>query len=391
MRTVISPSTPSPSRTEPLASPHNPQASSASVFDQHLEVAQRAAASPPAPAAAQLTQPRASAPAPAPLPAHIVLKSSTPDKLAGPASSSAGTASSTATAGSAAKQAASAHAGANDTDDAGDTAATALSDSTLISGIWGFLGAAASGGPLAGAAAVVDGALSGMAPGAGGKSGLGAVALADVVDGSAGGSASLQANTLLDSSGGSLSAPAAGATPAAVAMLLGATDKDLLANAGQPVALLTPPGSAAPQAVHALQLPAPVDGHAFQQALGQQVTWLAGQEIKQASIRLHPQDMGQLEVKVSVNQGTVDVVFNAQHAAAASAVQQTLPQLAHMLAQHGLALGHAEVGHQPAGHSQGRESQHGRAQGSNDTANDTNSGLASVAIIGTVSLLDAFA
>lgn len=385
MRTVISPSTPPASHTEPLASPRQPHASSTSVFDQHLEAAQRAAASPPAPPAPPATPPRA--PASAPPAAHVTLKNSTPDKLAKPASSSA----STAATGSAAKHAINTHAGADDADDANDTGAAPSSDSALISSIWGILGAAATGGPLAGAAAASTAALSASATGAGGKFALNAAALAGVVDGSATGSALLQADAQLNSPAGGLSALAAGATPAAAALVPGATDKELLTDAGQPVALLTPPTGAAPLAVHALQLSAPVDERAFQSALGQQVTWLAGQEVKQASIRLHPQDMGQLDVKVSVNQGTVDVVFNAQHAAAASAVQQTLPQLAHMLAQHGLTLGHAEVGHQPAGHSQGRESQRGRSQGSSDTASDTNSNIAPVATLGTVSLLDAFA
>jgi len=52
-------------------------------------------------------------------------------------------------------------------------------------------------------------------------------------------------------------------------------------------------------------------------------------------------------------------VFSAQHPAAVNAVQQSLPQLEHMLAQHGLALGHAEVGQHDHGE---HRSQNGDAQ-----------------------------
>lgn len=114
-------------------------------------------------------------------------------------------------------------------------------------------------------------------------------------------------------------------------------------------AQIAAPASPAPPSVLMLPVQAPVGSPAFGQELGQQVAWLgsqAGQGLKQASIRLHPEELGQLDIKVSVKHDRVDVVFSAQHPAAVTAVQQTLPQLNHLLAQHGLSLGHAEVGQQ---------------------------------------------
>ena len=119
---------------------------------------------------------------------------------------------------------------------------------------------------------------------------------------------------------------------------------DAASGMAQAVALPGPGAHAAPLTMHVLQLQSPVGGHAFSHDLGQQVAWLGGQDLKQARIRLHPQELGQLDVSVSVTQGRVDVVFSAQHPAAVLAVQQSLPQLGHLLAQHGLQLGHAEVG-----------------------------------------------
>ena len=47
--------------------------------------------------------------------------------------------------------------------------------------------------------------------------------------------------------------------------------------------------------------------------------------------------------------GQVDVTFAAQHPAAVHALQQTLPQLDALLAQHGLSLGQADVGQRQSG------------------------------------------
>jgi flagellar hook-length control protein FliK len=100
----------------------------------------------------------------------------------------------------------------------------------------------------------------------------------------------------------------------------------------------------------------PVGNTGFAQELGQQVAWLGGQEVKEARIRLRPEELGQLDVKVSVGEhGRVDVSFTAQHPAAVTAVQQTLGQLDLMLAGHGLSLGQAQVGQHGAGErGQGR-------------------------------------
>lgn len=186
--------------------------------------------------------------------------------------------------------------------------------------------------------------------------------------------------------------------PAVVAGMLAATDGLLpMATTGKDsspadmastVALSAPPATAAPAAPPVLQLPSPAGSQAFAQDLGQQVAWLGGQGIKQARIRLHPEELGSLDVKVSVTHGRVDVVFSAQHPAAVAAVQQSLPQLDQMLAQHGLSLGHAEVGQQDRGERHGHAGDAGAAPldepGEIHAINMTTS-------LGQIGLLDAFA
>jgi flagellar hook-length control protein FliK len=147
-------------------------------------------------------------------------------------------------------------------------------------------------------------------------------------------------------------------------------------------------------APHALTMQSSVGSPSFGQELSQQVTWLGGQDVKEARIRLHPEDLGELDVKVSVKQDHVDVAFIAQHPQAVHAVQQTLSQLDSMLAHHGLSLGQAQVGQGNTGQG---SSQTGTSGGSSSGAESGMAEgvgeLASVAgsVMKVVGLVDMFA
>ncbi|UPG93484.1 flagellar hook-length control protein FliK [Luteibacter aegosomatissinici] len=83
----------------------------------------------------------------------------------------------------------------------------------------------------------------------------------------------------------------------------------------------------------------------FSQELGEQISWMssAAGDVKEARIKLHPEELGSMDVRVNVDGGKVNVAIMAQHPAAVHAVQQTLSNLDSMLAHHGLSLGNAEV------------------------------------------------
>lgn len=183
----------------------------------------------------------------------------------------------------------------------------------------------------------------------------------------------------------------AGTQPAGDDMKLPAADKaaDQPADLASMLALPATVTTAAPAMAHQLQLPSSVGSPAFAHELGQQVVWLAGQDVKQARIRLHPEELGQLDVKISVSHDRVDVVFSAQHPAAVTAIQQSLSQLGQMLTQQGLSLGQAEVGQHDRGENQG----HGGATPNDAVMGDTDEvhGVGLRTSIGVVGLLDAFA
>ena len=142
-------------------------------------------------------------------------------------------------------------------------------------------------------------------------------------------------------------------------------------------------------ATHSLTMDAPVGSSGFAKELGQQITWLSGQDVKQAQIRLHPQDLGPLDVKVSVEHGRVDVNFMTQHPDTTAAVQQSLGQLHQMLGGQGLSLGHATVGQHAQQQFGGQENQ--QAQTSSGASDDIAESPIATAAHVAIGLIDAFA
>ena len=168
-----------------------------------------------------------------------------------------------------------------------------------------------------------------------------------------------------------------------------AHDATTLATSAAGVGSAPPAPLPAPAAgTHLLAASAPLGSEAFHQELAGQVVWLASQDVKQARIRVHPENLGPLDLKVSMSHDHVDVVIGVQHPEAAQTLQQNLPQLGQMLAQHGLSLGHAEVGQHggngPSAHH------HGPAGGAVDETAEAHATATGV-VTGTSNLLDAFA
>lgn len=168
-----------------------------------------------------------------------------------------------------------------------------------------------------------------------------------------------------------------------------AQDATTLATAASGVGATQPAPLPAPAAgAHLLATSAPLGSEGFHQELAGQVVWLASQDVKQARIRVHPEDLGPLDLKVSMAHDHVDVVISVQHPEAMQTLQQNLPQLGQMLAQHGLSLGHAEVG-QHGGNSPSAH-HHGPAGSAVDEAAEVHATATGI-VTGTPNLLDAFA
>lgn len=281
-----------------------------------------------------------------------------------------------------------------------DKEASAVDDPSIAATMLSLIGVPAKAVDVAAAALGVTkqaGAALGM-PGAAaplaGALGAGGDAAGTVVPDA---TAALLDKTTLPAVG--VAGAAAGVVPPSFAALLAtqggaaASTKDdngpVVDAANSPMPLMHTPelGNAAPvmqvQATQAATTPQ------FAQELGEQIAWMGSGQIKEARIKLHPEELGSMDVRVHLDAGKVNVAILAQHPAAVHAVQQTLSQLDSMLAHHGLSLGQADVGQR-----QGGEAADGRSDGSQGQGAESGaSGAAETVAVSSVSrsLLDEIA
>ncbi len=90
--------------------------------------------------------------------------------------------------------------------------------------------------------------------------------------------------------------------------------------------------------------------------LGEKLLWMHKQDIPSAEIRLNPEHMGPISIKIDVNQDQTSVSFTTQHAGVKEAIEAALPKLREMLGEQKLDLADVNVSQQHSEQRQGRES-----------------------------------
>ncbi|PTA72646.1 MULTISPECIES: flagellar hook-length control protein FliK [unclassified Stenotrophomonas] len=139
--------------------------------------------------------------------------------------------------------------------------------------------------------------------------------------------------------------------------------------------------------------PKPVLGDdGFDQAIGTRLGWLADQKIGHAHIRLSPDDMGPVDVRLQLNGDKVHASFSSPHVDVRQALESSLPRLRELLGEQGFQLAHADVGHQ----SPGGDGQAAGQTGSGGIVGDGepspgDAGMSSAQMIRQRGLLDAYA
>ncbi len=97
-----------------------------------------------------------------------------------------------------------------------------------------------------------------------------------------------------------------------------------------------------------LALPADPDA-GFDDGFGARIAWMAEQRLGHAQIRLNPEHVGPIDVRVRLDGDRVSAEFSSAHSEVRQAIEASLPRLRDMLGQHGLQLGQANVGHGRSG------------------------------------------
>jgi flagellar hook-length control protein FliK len=122
-------------------------------------------------------------------------------------------------------------------------------------------------------------------------------------------------------------------------------------------------------ALHKLDLaaafpaPVPLPSPRFAEEVGARLQWIAEQQGGEATLRISPDGLGPVEIRLKLDGDRVELGFTATQQDTRQALQDALPKLREMLAQQGLQLGHADVGQK-------------HAQSSNDDASKSAKGFA---------------
>lgn len=189
----------------------------------------------------------------------------------------------------------------------------------------------------------------------------------------------------------STAAPVEGDAPAAFAMAMGAaaandgdsnaTETVLAASvvddaASTPTTPLTiasatvHPLSRATAAAVAANQPLGLDA-GFDDGFGSRIAWMAEQRVGHAEIRVSPDHLGTIDVRLQLDGNRVNAEFHSTQADVRHALESSLPRLRDMLGQHGLQLGHADVGQRQPG---GQQQASGQASGSTLAGNGNERG-----------------
>lgn len=95
-------------------------------------------------------------------------------------------------------------------------------------------------------------------------------------------------------------------------------------------------------------------GEDFDDTVGARVGWLADQKIGHAHIRITPNDLGPIEVRLQLDGDKVHATFTSAHADVRHALESSLPRLRELLGEQGFQLGNADVGQQQTAPDGGR-------------------------------------
>jgi flagellar hook-length control protein FliK len=86
------------------------------------------------------------------------------------------------------------------------------------------------------------------------------------------------------------------------------------------------------------------DRQAMAQNLGDRLLLMADKGLQSATLRLQPEHLGQMEIRIRVNDdGSAQVLFSAPHAHTRDALENAIPRLRELFADQGLSLTQAGV------------------------------------------------
>jgi len=157
-------------------------------------------------------------------------------------------------------------------------------------------------------------------------------------------------------------------TPDAVDASLDTTAIDDTAPASPPLSVSSMTNHPLPRATAAaVQANAPLGlDNGFEDGFSSRIAWMADQKVGHAEIRITPDHLGAIDVRLQVDGNRVNAEFHSAQPDVRHALESSLPRLRDMLGQQGLQLGQADVGQRQAQ----QQASNGQASSSSGSGND---------------------
>lgn len=184
------------------------------------------------------------------------------------------------------------------------------------------------------------------------------------------------------------SLPATAAVTPAVAAVAAVAEKQDVASAASsaasPTATLAPivshlaPSQPAATVATAPVLSQPLGTHEWQQNLSQHITLFTKQGQQTAELRLHPEDLGQVQISLKLDDNQAQLQMVSPHSHVRAALEAALPILRTQLAENGIQLSQSSVSSEGfAGQQQSSsgQQQHASRSGQHGGFNDENEEL----------------
>jgi len=92
-----------------------------------------------------------------------------------------------------------------------------------------------------------------------------------------------------------------------------------------------------------LQLDTPVGTSRWGQDFSQRIQWVVNQSMSGAQIKLNPQNMGPVEVRVQMQNDQISLSFTAQHGATREAIEAALPRLREVFSEQNINMADVDI------------------------------------------------
>ncbi|MDH5932988.1 flagellar hook-length control protein FliK [Vibrio splendidus] len=117
----------------------------------------------------------------------------------------------------------------------------------------------------------------------------------------------------------------------------------------------------------AQQAPLQLTKELANEQVAEKVQMMMSKNLKNLDIRLDPPELGQMKIRMTMNNDVANVHFTVSNQQARDVIEQTLPRLREMLAQQGLQLADSSVQQQSSGQGQDRYNNGEQQSGANRT------------------------